>query len=131
MKLNKKLASIGLTVAMVASMGVNAFASNTLEYKGVYATPSLVANFQWSIFGSDSATAKTTFSSANNGYRVATRLERWDDKNTMADYKYDSDSSVAQCNYTWTDVYAFISRHSIDNSTSTTEYAVTTITEKE
>ncbi|MDY4095729.1 MAG: hypothetical protein SOY47_03250 [Lachnospiraceae bacterium] len=105
---------------------VMAFAasSSTLEHKGVKATAKLIPTFQWAISGNDKATAITEFTTDNNDYRVAVRLERWDDKNTMGDYKYDSDSSIAQCNYTWTDVYAFKSRHSIDNSNNTVEYAV-------
>lgn len=113
--------------------GVTAFAaySSTLEYKGVKATAKLTPTFQWAIVGSDKATATTEFTTDNNGYRVAVRLERWDDKNTMGDYKYDSDSSIAQCNYTWTDVYSFQSRHSIDNSGNTKEYAVDAFNAKE
>lgn len=49
----------------------------------------------------------------------------------MGNYKYDSDASLAQCNYTWTDVYSFQSRHSIDNSTNTKEYAVDAFNAKE
>lgn len=122
----KKLFTVFCAMALCASCCLTAFAaySSTLEHKGVKATATLSPHFQWAALGSDKATATTEFTTGNGGYRVAVRLERWDDKNTMGDYKYDSDAAIAQCNYTWTDVYSFQSRHSIDNSSNTTEYAV-------
>lgn len=131
--MKKKLFTVLCAGALSVCCCVSAFAaySSTLEYKGTKATATLTPTFNWQILGSDKATAKTEFTTNNNGYRVAVRLERWDDKNTMGDYKYDSDSSLAQCNYTWTDVYAFQSRHSIDNSDNTAEYAVDSFNAKE
>lgn len=131
--MKKKLVTILCTGILSIGCFFTAFAaySSTLEYKGAKATAKLDPQFQWAVLGSDKATATTEFTTSNNGYRVAVRLERWDDKNTMGDYKYDSDSSLAQCNYTWTDVYSFQSRHSIDNSTNTKEYAVDAFNAKE
>lgn len=131
--MKKRLLTVLCAGALSVCCCVTAFAaySSTLEYKGVKATAKLTPNFQWSVLGSDKATATTEFTTDNGGYRVAVRLERWDDKNTMGDYKYNSDSSLAQCNYTWTDVYAFQSRHSIDNSNNTLEYAVDSFNARE
>lgn len=125
-KNKKRIVAVFCAFVLSLSCFVTAFAAyeSTLEYKGTKATAKLVPEFHWAVNGSDKATATTKFTTSNNGYRVAVRLERWDNKNTMGDYKYDSDSSIAQCNYTWTDVYAFQSRHSIDNSNNTQEYAV-------
>lgn len=129
----KKVLTFALAAIMVLGVTTTAFAaySSTLEYKGVKATAELTPTFKWAILGSDKATAITEFTTQNNGYRVAVRLERWDDSSAMSDYKYDSDSTIAQCNYTWTDVYCFKSRHSIDNSTNTTEYSVDAFNAKE
>lgn len=131
--MKKKLMTTVCACVLALGCCVTAFAaySSTLEYKGVKAEAKLVPTFQWMILGNDKATATTSFTTDSGGYRVAVRLERWDDKNTMGDYKYDSSSTLAQCNYTWTDVYAFQSRHSIDNSSNTTEYAVDAFNAKE
>lgn len=130
--MKKKLLGVFCAGALSVACCVTAFAySSTLEYKGVKATAELVPEFNWAVLGKDKATATTEFTTGNGGYRVAVRLERWDDKNTMTDYKYDSDSALAQCNYTWTDVYAYQSRHSIDNATNTQEYAVDSFNAKE
>lgn len=131
--MKKKFLSVLCAGVLSLCCTITAFAaySSTLEYKGVKATATLTPTFRWAISGSDEAKAITEFTTGNGGYRVAVRLERWDDKNTMADYKYDSDSAIAQCNYSWTDVYAFQSRHSIDNSANTVEYAVKAFTAKE
>ncbi|MBD5466485.1 MAG: hypothetical protein HDR22_11890 [Lachnospiraceae bacterium] len=131
--MKKKILSVLCAGVLSLCCTVTAFAaySSTLEYKGVKATATLTPSFQWKIVGNDKATAKTQFTTNNGGYRVAVRLERWDDKNTRGDYKYNSDASIAQCNYTWTDVYAFQSRHSIDNSSNTVEYAVDAFNAKE
>jgi hypothetical protein len=120
-----------LVLSITTAIPVFGAYTSTLEYKGAKADAELVPKFQWSVVGSDKATATTEFTTSNKGFRVAVRLERWDDKKTMGDYKYDSDSQIAQTNYTWTDVYAFQSRHSIDNSTNTKEYAVDAFNAKE
>lgn len=123
--MRKKL--VLLVLVMFTVITVTAYAktsSSTLEYKGTKASAKLETTFRWRLIGSDDAKATTNFTTNNNGYRVAVRLERWSNKNTMADFKYDSDSQLAQSNYSWTDVYAYMSRHSIDNSRNTVEYAV-------
>ena len=135
-KMNGWKAILILTVlTMFSVITATAYAktsTSTLEYKGTKATAKLETDFGWKIFGTkDKATATTSFTTSNNGYRVAVRLERWSDKNTMADFKYNKDSQIAQCNYTWTDVYAYMSRHSIDNSTNTVEYAVDSFNHKD
>ncbi|SHH85655.1 hypothetical protein SAMN02745135_02427 [Caloranaerobacter azorensis DSM 13643] len=125
--MKKKRTIMVLALALMLIMAVPVLAKTSeriLEYKGTKAIATLETDFNWSVFGKDYGKAKTKFTTGNNGYRVAVRIERWDDKYTMADYKYDSSSSLAQCNYTWTDVYAYMSRHSIDNSSNTVEYAV-------
>ncbi len=128
----KKFMVIVMALVLTVGIVVPAYAaSSTLEYKGVKADAELDPEFHWSINGSDKATATTEFTTPSGSYRVAVRLERWDDKYTMGGHKYDNDSQLAQCNYTWTDVYSFQSRHSIDNSTNTYEYAVDSFNEEE
>ena len=122
---------LGLLTAAIVFLGglgfVNAATkSSLLEYKGTKAQTRLETDFRRALWGKDYATATTSFITNNNNFKVAVRLERWDDENTMGDYKYDSDKSLAQVNYTWSDVYAYISRHSIDNWSNTVEYAVDT-----
>lgn len=132
--MKKKVIALLVTLAVSATSIIPVFAgtkSSTLEYKGSKATAKLDVDFSWKIITSDKATATTSFTNNPNNYRVAVRLERWDTSSTMGDYKYNSDAQIAQCNYTWTDVHAFQSRHSIDNSTNTIEYAVDSFNEKE
>lgn len=128
MNLKKKLVSL-VIVAVIFAIGTgSALAgtkSKTISYEGVSATASLSSDFGWaSLKNSDSAKAITKFTGSNGGYRVAVRLEAWTSKNKMGGYKYQSSGSYAEQNYSWSDVYSFQSRHSIDNSSNTTEHVV-------
>ncbi|SEA04140.1 hypothetical protein SAMN02745687_01543 [Lachnospiraceae bacterium NK3A20] len=132
MKIRKNIFAILCASVLLACASLAVCAeSKDLEYKGTWATATLTPTFQWVRNGNDKATAKTKFVISNPNYRVAVRLERWDSKTTMGDFKYNNDKTLAQCNYTWTDVYAFQSRHSIDNSNDTVELAVDTCNAQE
>lgn len=121
------IATLSLMI-LAASLPVAA-ASSSLSYKNTTASAELVVDFNWAIFGSDDATATTD--KATGDYPVAVRLELWENSSAYKSFKYDSDSSYAQCVYSWSDVYCYKSRHSIDNSAHTQEYAVKSLNEKE
>lgn len=126
----KKVVYAGLAMIMLLSLTATALAATTktITYKDTEATAALDTNFNWSVLDSDYAKAWTN---KNYGsYPVAVRLECWINENDFM-YKYDSDASYAECNYTWSDVYCFQSRHSIDNSAHTTEYTVVSFRHRE
>ena len=89
------------------------------------ATASLTTKFRNRLFGSDTATASTSFVTNNGNYRVAVRLECWN-SNSMMDYVYRNDANSCTVTHTHDDVSNFRSRHSIDNSNNTVEYEVKT-----
>lgn len=135
MKMKKFVATVCASVLALSCCAAVAFAetqSQKLDYKGVTADAKLVCNFGIKPFASDDAKATTTFTTAaTNGYQVAVRLECWQDKNAYIGYKYDRSSTAAELNYNWSDVYCYMSRHSIDNATGSVELDVCTITDRE
>jgi hypothetical protein len=135
MKLNKMKLKFGAAVlAATMSLGITAFAaSGTITYKDISAEYSLKCDFGWKIFkDDDSAKADTKMvGGKKSGHRVACRLEMWEDSSGVTTYKYESDDVWAQCNITYSDVYCFKSRHSIDNSNNTKELVVKALSEKE
>ncbi|MCT4662070.1 MAG: hypothetical protein N4A40_09440 [Tissierellales bacterium] len=120
----KKIGSIFMVGVLLISSGVAlATKSTTLEYKDCSAKAELDCDFNLSWFGDDEGEAET-MEKTDTDYSVAARIERWDSKTEMGDYKYDGDKSWAQVKYTWSDVYCYQSRHSIDDKNHTKEYVV-------
>ncbi|WP_427339756.1 hypothetical protein [Caloranaerobacter sp. DY30410] len=81
--MKKKRTIMVLALALMLIMAVPVLAKTSeriLEYKGTKAIATLETDFNWSAFGKDYGKAKTKFTTGNNGYRVAVRIERWDDK---------------------------------------------------
>lgn len=125
--MKKKFMVTTLALMLAAGSLTASAASSSLSYKDTTASADLDCTFHWQVFGSDDATATTDKSSGS--YPVAVRLELWKTKSSCSMSKYDSDSSYAQCVYSYSDVYCYQSRHSIDNKSHTTEYAVKALKE--
>ncbi len=135
MKMKKFVATFCASVLALGCCTAAAFAetqSQKLDYSGVTADAKLVCKFGIKPFASDDAKATTTFTTAATiGYQVAVRLECWQDSNTYTGYKYDRSSTAAELNYNWSDVYCYMSRHSIDNASGSVELDVCAITDRE
>ncbi|SES86216.1 hypothetical protein [[Clostridium] polysaccharolyticum] len=127
--MRKKLLVSTMALVLVAGSITASAASKSLFYKDTEAKAVLDVDFHWAILDSDDATAYTDKSTGS--YPVAVRLELWKNKSGYDQYKYDSDPSYAECNFSYSDVYCYQSRHSIDNSKHTVEYAVKALTEEE
>lgn len=135
MKMKKLAASVCASVLALSCCAAVAFAetqSQKLNYKGVTADAKLVCNFGIKPFASDDAKATTTFTTAaTNGYQVAVRLECWQTDAGVTGYKYARDWASAELNYNWSDVYCYMSRHSIDDASGSEEVDVCVITDRE
>lgn len=136
MKTKRLVAGIFAGVLALGCGTAVAFAetkTDSLSYGGVTADAKLVCKFGFAFLGgADDAKATTDFTTAaTKGYQVAARLECWETKNSMIGYKYDRDATNAEVNYNWSDVYCYMSRHSIDNATGSVELDVCDITDVE
>jgi hypothetical protein len=112
----KKIVQVGLITIMLLSIAATALAATSdkvITYKDTKAIGALDTNFGISPFTSDIAKAWTNKSFGS--YPIAVRLECWRTSSSSSMiYKYERKSTYAECNYTWSDVYCFKSRHSID-----------------
>lgn len=126
----KKKVLLGAMVLFLTS-SITAFASTmTKNLHSDYCDAEAKLKCTWSWFGEDTAEATTTFTNKSGNYRVAVRLEEWDEKDGMTDFKYKNNSSKAYVSYSKKGVYQYCSRHSIDNSKNTKELEATSLYER-
>lgn len=124
-----KLRTLVIMIAvlvMALSIGVSA-ASTTIYADYARATASLTCKFRLKAVGSDSASAYTERTyldpASPTKYRMAVRLEAWENKNGCTKFVYKNADKKATVSLSVKDVVQFASRHSIDNSNNTKELA--------
>lgn len=113
-------------LVMALPIGVSA-ASTTLYADYARAKASLSCSFRLKALGNDSASACTERTyidpASPTKYRMAVRLEAWENKSQCTKYSYKNGDKKASTSLSAKDVVQFASRHSIDNSNNTKELA--------
>lgn len=130
MKKNKIRKSMIIIAVIIMALPIGASAASaTLNADYATAKATLSCDFHWKIFADDSATASTEMTyvdpEAPEKYRVAVRLEAWENRKKCTKFTYKSGNETASTSLTANDVYQFASRHSIDNSNNTKELEAT------
>ena len=124
MKMRKRKLTLLIMLCVLALGSISAYAgtrSTNLHADHGDATATITTTFRNRLFGNDDATASTTFVTNNGNYRVAVRLEWWDEK-AMIGYGYQNGKESCSVAHSHSDVGSYRSRHSIDNSNNTVEY---------